>query len=163
MQNFCVGGKFEVRCFDAEGKPKWTDDFTNLVTTQGLNHLLSTVFAGGTAAATWYIGLISSAGYSALAAGDTLASHAGWTETAAYTGDRKEWTEGAPAGGAMTNATSVDFAITGGVTVKGAFLCSAETGTSGTLFCEALFSGGDRAVINGDTLKVTYTLTAASA
>jgi hypothetical protein len=162
LDKFLVGGRFDVTCFDAEGNEKWREDVHNLVVTEGLNHLLDVVFHGTSAIATWYIGLIHSTGYSAIAAGDTLASHAGWEESSAYSGNRKEWTEGAASSGSMTNGTSVDFAINGTATMKGAFLCSAASGTTGTLFCAALFSGGDRSVINGDTLKVTYTLTASS-
>jgi len=45
-------------------------------------------------------------------------------------------------------------------TVAGAFLASINTGTSGKLFCAADFSTS-RSVDNGDTLNVTYTLSAA--
>jgi hypothetical protein len=46
--------------------------------------------------------------------------------------------------------------------VTGGFLCTVATGTSGVLYGAAEFSVS-RAVINGDTLNVTVTLTAASA
>jgi len=52
------------------------------------------------------------------------------------------------------------FSINATTTVGGAFLTSDNTkgGTTGTLFSAADFqSPGDRSVVNGDTLNVTYT------
>jgi hypothetical protein len=44
-------------------------------------------------------------------------------------------------------------------TVGGAFLCSVASGTSGTLFSAADFqSPGDRSVVSGDTINVSYSL-----
>jgi hypothetical protein len=127
-----------------------------------LNHILDVGFHGSTAVATWYLGLINSAGFSALAAGDTLASHAGWTETTSYTGSRPAWTEGASSGQATTNAATVDFAMASTVTVHGLLLASVASGSSGTLFCTAGFAGGSQSVVSGDTLKTTLTISAAS-
>lgn len=156
-------GRFDVVCVDKDGNEKWRDTAFNAVTTEGLNHILDVQFHAETQVTTWYIGLIRDDNYSALAAGDTLASHAGWEEADEYTGNRLEWTEGAAAAGSMTNGTSVDFPMTDTETIKGAFLSSVATGTAGKLYCTALFTGGDKACANGDTLKVTYTLTAAAA
>jgi len=153
-------GKFVVECYDKDGRLKWKDEAVNAVVDEGLNHILDVEFHATSQVTTWYIGLITGAG--TLAAGDTLASHAGWTEGTSYSGTRKEWTEGAASGKSMTNSTPVDFSITGTMTVKGAFLCSVTSGTSGTLFCTALFSGGDQGVANGDTLRITYTITAST-
>lgn len=154
-------GLFNIACYDKDGKLKWEKTAKNAATDEGLNKLLDVMFHGTAAIATWYIGLITGTG--TLDHEDTLASHAGWTEGSDYTGDRKEWTEGAASGQSVTNAATVDFACSGSMTVKGAFLASAATGTSGTLFCTAAFTGGDQAVGNGDTLKVTYTVSAAAA
>jgi len=159
-----VSGLFTILCIDTNGKVKWFDIAKNAVTTEGLNHILDVTFHGSSAKSTWYIGLIRDDNYSALAASDTLTSHPGWEEADEYTGDRKEWTEGASADGIITNASAVNFSINDTETMKGAFLCSSDTGDSGEiLFCTALFSGGDRSVVSGDTLKVTYSLTASAA
>jgi len=155
-----VGGVFTMTCKDKDGNFKWKEVFKNGVTTLGLNHLLDVTFHGSTQKTTWYIGLIRDDNYSALAAADTLASHAGWEEGDEYTGDRKEWTEGAAAAGVMTNAATVDFTMDDTETMKGAFLCAAATGTAEVLFCTALFTGGDQAVAAADVLQVTYELTA---
>jgi hypothetical protein len=60
----------------------------------------------------------------------------------------------------INNSASVAvFSINGTTTVGGAFLTSDDTksGTSGILFSAADFSSpGDRAVVSGDTLNVTY-------
>jgi len=150
---------WKVTCLDVNGNVKWAEEKKNLITTAGLNHILDTQFHASTQVTTWSIGL---KGAGTPAAGDTMASHATWSEISDYTGDRKEWTEGAAASGSMTNASSVDFAINGTATIAGAFLNTAATGTAGTLYGVVDFSSA-RAVISGDTLQVTVTVTAASA
>jgi hypothetical protein len=60
----------------------------------------------------------------------------------------------------ITNSASpASFTISGaGGTVAGAFLCTVASGTSGVLFSESDFQApGDRVVVSGDTLNVTYT------
>ena len=82
-------------------------------------------------------------------------SNTGWTEATPYSGNRPAWTNnGAASGGATSNSSSkASFSITGTATVAGAFLCAANSG-SGVIYGEALFTGGDRAVQNLDTLSV---------
>ena len=155
-------GQFKIECYDKHGNLKWADTAFNAVTHQGCDHVLDTVLHNQTQSATWFIGLVNNTAWSAFADADTLASHAGWTEDTSYTGTRKEWTEGASSGQQITNGTTVDFAMSGTTTIKGAFLCDVTSGTAGKLFCTALFTGGDQGVGNGDTLKVTYTVSATS-
>ena len=157
--NLGLANYWKVTCLDKDGNIKWEEDMKNLIATVGLNHILDVQFHATTQVTTWYIGL-KAAGTPAAA--DTMASHSTWAELAGYSGDRKEWTEGAASSGSMTNSSSVDFAITGSATVAGAFLNTAATGTSGVLYGVVDFSSS-RAVINGDTLQVTVTVTAASA
>ena len=61
----------------------------------------------------------------------------------------------------VTNSASpATFTINATATVGGAFLTSgsAKSGTTGTLFSAADFaSPGDRSVVSGDILSVTYT------
>jgi hypothetical protein len=163
MKNvFKVGGVFEISCYDKYGNLKWRDQAKNAATVGGLNHMLETEFRGGTANSSWYIGLISNNSYNNVSENDTMASHGGWLEGTPYTGNRPGWTANASANKVMTNNNTVDFAITSNLIVKGAFLVSNNSGTGNTLFCTALFGGGDQTVSNGDTLKVTYTLTAST-
>jgi hypothetical protein len=152
-----LNNRWSVTCVGSDGEVKWSEEKDNLITTEGLNHILDTTFHAGTAATTWYIGLKDTIG--AAAAADTLASHSTWTELTGYSGTRKEWTEGASSAGSMTNSSSVDFAINATATVAGAFLASATSGTTGTLYGIVDFTAA-RSVLSGDTLQITVTVTA---
>ena len=151
---------YDVRCFDAEGNEKWRETVPNLVTNVGLNDLLDKMFKAASYSAAWHVGL---KGGGSAAAGDTLASHGGWSEITSYSGSRKALTLGTVASQSVSNtAAKASFAITGTATVAGAFVCVGATGTAGILYGVADFSSG-RGVENGDTLEVTVTLTTASA
>lgn len=139
---------------------EWTAE--NLVVNVGLNDLLDKRFKGSGYTASDWIGLISAT--PTVAAGDTMASHGGWTEVTDYSGDRKAFTPGSVSSQSVDNSASpAVFTMNGTVTVGGFFLNTDETGTSGILYGGAAFSGGNRAVNSGDTLTVTCTLTAAAA
>jgi hypothetical protein len=159
-----LAGSFTVSNFGADGVMKWTTGCEyNQITTVGLNKLLDVMFHNDTQVATWYIGLVDSS--PTYAAGDTMASHAGWTEYTEYSEtNRQTWTEDAAAAGSITNSTTVDFSMNATGTVAGMFLVSDSTksGTAGMLWSGLNFSGGNQSVSNGDTLKVTYTLTASA-
>lgn len=152
--------RYRVECVGADGVVKWVEEVDNLVVNAGLNDLLDKYFKGSTYSAAWYVGL---KGAGTIAAADTLASHGGWTEITAYTGNRKPLTLGSVSSQSVNNSGSpASFAINGSATVAGAFIASVDSGTSGVLYGAADFSSS-RAVVNGDTLNVTATLTAASA
>ena len=57
------------------------------------------------------------------------------------------------------------FTMNASGTIAGAFVTTDNTknGTSGTLFSAGNFTVGDRAVVSGDTLNVTYTFSADAA
>lgn len=158
------GGVFTVTCFDKDGNLKWEAKSHNLVVNVGLQDMNTKYFKGSGYTAAWYIGLYGSGATNDPAASDTMSSHAGWTEVTAYSQSTRP---AATFGTATTadpsvidNSGSVAvFSINGTTTVGGAFLTSDNTkgGTSGTLFSAADFqSPGDRSVVNGDTLNVTY-------
>src|SRR6185295_18179532 len=159
-------GRYEVECIGADGKLKWRDTIENVVATVGKNLALDTFLAGSTYTVTGpFMGLISSTSYSAVAAGDTMASHAGWLEAGGtnaptYTGNRKTAVWSAAASGSKALSAALSFAITGTGTVKGAFLCygsgavNTKDSGAGTLWSAGTFSTGDKAVVNGDTLNV---------
>jgi hypothetical protein len=158
----CVG-----RCGGTNG---WRDTVPNLVTTAGKNLALDTFLAGSGYTATGpFLGLISSVSYSAIAAGDTMTSHAGWTEAGGtnaptYSGSRPTtngaWSAASAGSKSLSSARSYSITSTG--TVKGCFLVigTGASGTidntGGTLYSAGLFSGGDKAVSSGDTLNVSY-------
>jgi len=155
-------GVYVVECFDKAGKLKWSETADNLVVKEGAQFMNDTFFAGSAYSATWYIGLITGPGSgTTISADDTLASHAGWTEFTDYTGDRVSATFGDPATLAdpsvMTTSAASQFVIDDTGTVAGAFLTDVDTGTVGILFSASDFtSPGDRDVVSGDTINVTY-------
>src|SRR5581483_492630 len=155
---------YRFECFDANGNLKWVEEVPNQVMTAGVNDLLTQYFKGSAYTATFYVGLVDNASFSAYAAADTMASHAGWLESTAYSNaNRPTLTLGTPASGSVDNSASkAVFNINATATILGAFVVTNNTkgGTSGTLFGAASFSGGSRAVQNGDTLNVTITLSA---
>ena len=133
----------------------------------GLNNLLD-IWLGSVSKATWYVGLIRDDNYSGLAAGDTMGSHSGWEEGDEYDETtRQEITFGSAASQSITNASGSRcyFSINANETMKGTFVCddSTKNGTSGTLLCTALFDSGDKAVVDGNVIKATYTISAAAA
>jgi hypothetical protein len=158
------GGEYHVQCFDKDGNLKWEDQGKNLVVNDGLKDMNDKYFAGSSYTAAWFVGLIVGPGASnTYIAGDTLPTHAGWTEFVNYSGSRKAAVFGvattADPSVISNSGSPASFTITssGGV-VAGAFLASVSSGTSGVLFSEANFqSPGDRTVVSGDTLNVTYT------
>lgn len=165
------GGVFYFKCHDKDGNLKWADTAKNLVTNQGLQNMNTEYFKGAAYTAAWFLGLINASPAPSYAAGDTMASHAGWVETTAYSGTNRAT---ATFGTATTADPSVinnsgsqaSFAITGTVTVAGAFLTTTQDNltNTGVLFSEASFEApGDRSVVNGDTLLVTYEFSLADA
>jgi hypothetical protein len=139
---------------------KWVDTIKNLVTTVGKNNILDNHLSGSAYTATWFIGLLSATGFTGVAAADTMASHAGWTESVAYSNAARPtaaWS--AAAAGSKTLSSGAVFNINATDTIKGCFLNSVATksGTTGTLYSAGLFTGGDQPVVNGNTLTVTYT------
>lgn len=130
----------------------------NMVVNAALNDVLGVYLHNDTQKPTWYLGLIDNAGYSALSAGDTISSHAGWAESTAYSqSTRPAWNPDAPSGQTITNSTSVTFTANTSVTIKGAFVVSDNTkgGTSGLLFATGAFSS-NQSLVNGQNLKCTY-------
>lgn len=167
---FLVAQEGWADIYNADGtlnrREKLTLRFFNGITTAGINNLFNVYFGATSKAAAWYMGLISSTSYTALASGDTISSHAGWTEehTNYSQATRPQWTPASASGGSVSNSSSVDFSITASITVKGIFIVNENTknGATGTLWATALFTSGDQALVNGQTLKVTYILSGSS-
>jgi hypothetical protein len=162
-------GVFEIKCHDKDGNLKWEAQSKNLVVNAGLAYMAGSALTSVTQITTWYLGLYGAGASNTPAAGDTMSSHAGWTEVVAYSNATRVAATFVTATTAnpsvVTNAASpATFNINGTTTVGGAFLTSgsAKSGTTGTLFSAADFgSPGDRSVVSSDTLSVTYTFSLA--
>jgi hypothetical protein len=163
-------GVYHVECHDKDGNLKWSADTKNLVVNEGLAYMAGTALTSVAQITTWYIGLYGAGASNTPAAGDTMASHAGWTEVVPYSNATRVAATFVTATTAnpsvVTNAASpATFNINATSTVGGAFLTSgsAKSGTTGTLFSAADFSApGDRSVVNGDIISVTYTFSLAA-
>jgi hypothetical protein len=166
-----IKGKYVAECRGPDGELKWHDVIENVVCTDGKDLALDTIFEGSSYTVVGpFMGLISSVNYGAgPVAGDTMASHAGWTEAGGvnaptYTAPRLTCVWAAASGGSKALSAALTFAITGTGTVKGSFIVtgtgavSTIDDTNGTLWSAGLFSAGDKVVGNGDTVNISYSL-----
>ncbi|HZR87909.1 MAG TPA: hypothetical protein VFB02_13955 [Bradyrhizobium sp.] len=164
-----IHGRYVFECYDKDGKLKWTDTIENTVVTVGKNLILDQSLAGSSYTAAEYLGLISSASYSAISAADTMSSHSGWLEAGSsnaptFSGNRASCSWSSASGGSKALSSNPSFSITGTGTLKGAFLAGGASvsstigNTSGTLISAGLFTGGDRSVLSGDTVNVSYSM-----
>ncbi len=162
-------GKYVVECFDKDGNLKWVSESKNLVVNVGLQYMAGVALTSTAQITSWYVGLYGSGATNSPAASDTMSSHIGWTEVTAYSESTRVLANFAAATNAnpsvVTNTSNkAVFTINGTTVVGGAFLTSNSTkgGTTGTLFSAADFSSpGDRSVVSGDILNVTYTFSLA--
>jgi hypothetical protein len=153
-------GQWRLVARDPDGNVVHIDEWDNLVVDQGRNYLLDVGIRLQSAVAGWFVGLTG--GTPSVVAGDTMASHGGWTEVQAYSqATRPAFSAGAASGGSVNNSGAVaSFTINAdSTTIGGAFLASVSTngGTSGTLYAAGAFSGGNLVLNNGSTLEVTAT------
>ena len=156
---------WRLEAFDRDGNLKWSEEFENLVVNAGLDDSLDKHLKGSNYTAAWYVGLTD--GTPSFAAGDTMSSHAGWSEVSDYTeASRPAANFGTVSNGSVDNSASkAVFSINAnGTTIGGAFLVSNSTkgGTSGVLYGGGAFSAGDKVLDSGDSLQVTITATAAA-
>lgn len=123
--------------------------FSNGATDVGKQYLLGAGFNAATPITTWYLGLIdASGGTPILAANDTMATHAGWTEFILYDeATRQAWAKTLNTlTNQMVSSAAAQFTIpssfTGTGSLGGGFLVSNNTknGTTGTLWATGLFS-----------------------
>ena len=165
-----ASGVYHVQCHDKDGNLKWTADTKNLVVNEGLQYMAGSALTSVTQITTWYLGLYGAAASNAPDPSNTMSSHSSWTEIVPYSNANRVTATLATATTAdpsvVTNSASpAVFNINATATVGGAFLTSNNTksGTTGTLFSAADFgSPGDRSVVDGDTLSVTYTFSLAA-
>jgi len=168
-EDMVITGRFTATCYDSEGNLKWEEHFPNLVVNVGKIDLLNKYFAGSAYTAAWYLGLVNGGTSPTYNAADTMSSHSGWTEVTGYSnatrpaasfGSATASGGGAGSAGTGTISTSATaFNINATNTVAGAFLTTSNTigGTTGTLFSAGSFTSGNRSVLSGDVLNVTWT------
>ncbi len=172
---FGLIGAYKVECFDKEGNLKWSDGFENLTTNVGRQDLLNKYFAGSAYTPAIVVGLMGNngSGTSTPAYTDTQASHTGWYEVGGVNAPTYSGTRKTPAFASATSANPsvlttsavVVFSMTSSGTVTGAFINNAGSSTidstTGILFSAGNFTAGSKTVTSGDTINVTYTLSAA--
>lgn len=172
-ENVGMEGVYVATCYDANGNEKWSDTIQNLTTNVG-RASLNDAYLGNTAAGAIVMGLGGASGGSFTPAyGDTQASHAGWLEVGGanaptYSGTRKtpSFSASTAANPAVKSTSSaVVFSMTGSGTVYGAFInvggSTAIDNTTGVLFSIGAFTAGSKTVTSGDTINVSYQLSAA--
>lgn len=154
---------YHVECYGADGKLKWEETTENTTVNVGLDEILDKFWKGSAYTAAHYVGL---KGSGTIAAGDTMSSHAGWSEDQNYSeANRQTLTLGTVSSQSVDNSASkASFSMNATATIAGAFVTTNNTkgGTTGVLIGAADFAAS-KSVVNGDTLNVTVTLTAASA
>lgn len=162
-----INGVFDVQCHDADGKLLWRETVHNVVTTVGKDLMLDTTLAGSAYTVVGpFLGLISSVSFTAAAAADTMASHAGWLEAGGANAPTMSSPRGpcawsAAASGSKALATAATYNLTGGGTLQGCFLVmgtgavNTVGSTAGTLYSAAAF-GTPQPVIAGNVVSVAY-------
>jgi hypothetical protein len=161
-------GFIQCQVLDQYGREKSFSENNNIVVTEGLNFSMDVMFALATNDPTSVnVGLMDNVPAPSTAAGDTMASHSGWTEmiTTPYSETvRETYTPNAAASaGAVSNSSArAQWNFTGAETVAGAFVQFDDTtigGTSGTLYAAGTFTS--QAVVNTDIVNIQYDFSAA--
>lgn len=157
---------------NVNGRDERTD--SNIVVTEGMNHMLDVVLHGTTPVSTWYFGLFS-ANYTPVATLTAATFTAATTEIVSNTEGYSETTrqafvEAAASAGSINNTASkaaFTIATASSITVWGAGLLSLSgkgntTASPGqTLLSAAKFSAA-RTLYNTDVFNLGYTLTLTS-
>lgn len=162
-----MGSLWDVECYGQDGKLKWESRGNrNVMTNQGLDHVLNILFHGSAQIETWYVVPFEN-DYDPQAS-DTYASP-GFEESTAYSEtDRVVFNGAEVLGQSVTNAANkATFNVTDtkyffGAALVGGGLSPAVKGDTeggGTLLCAAKFASS-KPCENGDTFKITATVSA---
>jgi len=160
---------WDVECYGPDGKLKWKSlQNPNVMTAEGLDHLLNVLLHGGTQIGTWYVVPFEN---DFTADGDETYAVPGYTECTAYTeANRVAFNEAASSSQSVTNsANKATFNINATKTIYGAALVGGGTGGDtkgdtaggGVLLCAAKFSSA-KPCESGDTLKITAIVSASN-
>ena len=162
--HFLARTHWDAECFDKEGKLKSKSSGDNICTDEGLNALLNVMFLADTPVEAWYIALF---GNDHTPTGAETYAVPVFTECVTYSGTRRLF-DGTLGSKVVTNsAAKAEFAITDTATVYGAALVgggtspdvAGDTAGGGIIYAVAPLAEAI-AVVEGDTLKITCTITA---
>ena len=160
-----MGGIFTLRCYDkSTGELKWVEETHNIITNEGLDHILNCLLHAGTQFTTWYLTLSETNT-------TPLATHTyavpGYTECTAYDETvRQTYVEAASSSQSVTNsANRAVFTMSATKTIYGAALVSFatkdDTAESGAVLLASGLFGSSKAVNDNDVLELQYTIGAA--
>lgn len=159
-----LGGIFTFDCYDPQGNLKWHDTGKNLVVNQGKNQMLNSFLGLSPAlASAWFMSLTTAG---TIASSSTYASPTVTEITNSIVATRPTMAFSSASGGSIS-ATTTAFTIIGTATITGNLVVTATSngstigntgGAGGILFSSSTFTGGNKAVSNGDTLQVSYSL-----
>jgi hypothetical protein len=157
-----LGGHFHVEHY-RDGVLLDEFDSDNLVTNEGINHVLN-VLANGATQLSWYAAIFEG-NYQPLATDTAATIVANSTESTAYDeSTRQVWNPADSSAKSLTNAAArATFTINATKTIYGAFIISssAKSSATGTLLAAAKFST-PRSVQDDDQLFITYILNGSS-
>ena len=135
-----VGGVFQGKIV-RDGEVIDEFDCHNLVTDEGLDHILGVEFTGVSQITSWYLGIFEG-NYTPVATDTAATITANSTESTAYTQSTRVAYTGVEASQGVTNsAAPATFTFNATKTIYGAFLASAsaKSATTGKLFAAAAF------------------------
>lgn len=144
--------------------PIWKDFCHNGITNVGIHYVLEAAFRSDAMVpvapiAPWFAGLIDDASFTAVAAADTMGSHAGWIEATTYDETERQ-TLAFAAAALRTISAQVSFTMNATKTLQGIFVAEndAKSSTTLVLFSTALFTSAPT-VVSGNILTANYALT----
>lgn len=163
-----LSGHFTIRVYDNKENMKLISESEchNIITNEGLDHILDVVLHGTTPVSPWYCSIFESNStpgsgwtYDTYADSDVTEWNAGYDEST-----RPEYEEAAASSQSTTNsANKATFTANATKTLYGAALVSVNTKGdhgAGTLLCAGTFTAS-QPVISGNVVELTYTITAA--
>ena len=160
-----LGGVFKLECFSKKtGEKKWETETPNIVTNEGLDHVLNVYLHAATQITTWYLAIFEDD--HTCAAGDTYAVP-GYTESSSYDeATRPAYVEAASTARSTTNSASKGtFTISATKTIYGAALVSSSVKDDVAAASAVLFASGSfttaKACTDDDVLELTYTISSA--
>ena len=152
MNDFAkAAGVYTAACYDKDGNLKWEENFDNVVTTVGANHLLNQAF-GATQNTTYYLGLISSTSYTAVST--TVSSLTSYSSTTGLVTLVVTANPGLNPGDSFTIASATGTG-TNFASVNGTW--TAAAGTSGTTITFYTSTGLTITTLTGGTFTATGT------